>query len=289
MIRLVLAFLLAALPAHADRLQELGTFTWRIHDRTFGGLSGLAITEGGTHLLAVTDRGRFLTATIQRDGDRITDLTNVTNTPVRKLNGDPTVPGNFDAEGLAVGADGTIFVSFEGFGRVRSYASVNAKAGRIPEPNIFHHLQTNSGLEALAIDAGGALYAVPERSGEWERPFPVFRYRNGTWDADLSIPRSKKFLPTGADFGPDGRFYLLERDTAGILGFKSRIRRFDLGPSGFTNETTLLETAAGTYDNLEGISLWRDAGGRIRLTLVSDDNFFPFQKTQLVEFALIED
>ena len=73
------------------------------------------------------------------------------------------------------------------------------------------------------------------------------------------------------------------------MGFKSRIRRFDLGSSGFTNETVLLETAPGTYDNLEGISLWSDTGGRIRLTLVSDDNFFPFQKTQLVEFALIED
>ncbi len=79
------------------------------------------------------------------------------------------------------------------------------------------------------------------------------------------------FLIVGADIGPDGRLYMLERDFAGI-GFRSRIRRFDLDGG---NEETMLETGLRTHDNLEGISVWQDAQG-LRLTLISDDNFRVF-------------
>ena len=81
-----------------------------------------------------------------------------------------------------------------------------------------------------------------------------------------------------------GRLYLLERDFAGI-GFRSRVRRF--APDG-TGEEVLLETGIGVHDNLEGISVWRDDLSRIRLTMVSDDNFRFFQRTEFVEYALGE-
>ena len=48
----------------------------------------------------------------------------------------------------------------------------------------------------------------------------------------------------------------------------------------------LLESRIGQFDNLEGISVWRDDRNRTRITLISDDNFFLFQKTELVEFVL---
>ena len=159
----------------------------------------------------------------------------------------------------------------------------------MPSPPGFARLQTNSGLEALAIDAGGALYAIPERSGAWERPFPVFRLRDGRWDRSLSLRRDGTFLVAGADFGPDGRLYLLERDFRWLRGFATRIRRFDLGPGGFGAEALLLETPFGALDNMEGISVWRDDAGRTRVTLISDDNFFALQRTVIVEYLLVED
>jgi hypothetical protein len=51
---------------------------------------------------------------------------------------------------------------------------------------------------------------------------------------------------------------------------------------------TLLRTPFGELDNMEGISVWRDADGRIRVTLVSDDNFFPLQQTIFAEFLLAD-
>ena len=65
------------------------------------------------------------------------------------------------------------------------------------------------------------------------------------------------------------------------------MRRFDLTEAGLANEAVLLESYPLRYDNLEGISVWRDDMG-IRITLISDDNFGFLQRTELVEFRLLE-
>jgi len=110
----------------------------------------------------------------------------------------------------------------------------------------------------------------------------------GEWDEDLSIPRSKRFLVVGADFGPDGRLYVLERDFDVISAFKTRIRRFTLSKEGFDAGETLLETRFSALGNAEGISLWTDADGQTVITLISDDNFNGFQKTWVTEYTLVE-
>lgn len=286
MIRLISLILLLAGPAAADTLSLLNDYTWSVTDRRFGGLSGIHVSGNGSRILAVSDRGQFVTGRIVRDGDRITGVADVGFAPVRQISGAPVNAANYDSEGLAVDGRGNIFVSFEGFDRIRKYGSVTANAQDIPRPKEFAALQENSGLEALANDPAGTLFAVPERSGALDRPFPVFRYKDGRWDHQLAIPRRGSLLPTGADVGPDGKFYLLERDLGGLLGFKTRIRRFTLGPDKLSDEEVLLESRFGEFDNLEGISVWRDDRGRLRITLISDDNFFLFQKTQLVEFVV---
>lgn len=54
------------------------------------------------------------------------------------------------------------------------------------------------------------------------------------------------------------------------------------------NETELFRSSIFQFDNLEGLAVWRDDTGAIRLTMVSDDNFNPLQTTQLVEFRVPE-
>ena len=114
----------------------------------------------------------------------------------------------------------------------------------------------------------------------------MFRWTGTDWEQPFSIPRRDAFVPVGADFGPDGFFYLLERDFTGIFGFRSRVRRFRFAAGAVTDEETLLTTSAGTHGNLEGLSVWRDAAGAIRLTLVADDNFFALLVTEFVEYRL---
>ena len=42
-------------------------------------------------------------------------------------------------------------------------------------------------------------------------------------------------------------------------------------------------------DNMEGLSVHRGANGDSILTLISDDNFSPIQRTVLLQFALVDE
>ena len=90
----------------------------------------------------------------------------------------------------------------------------------------------------------------------------------------------------GADFGPNDTLFLLERSFS-PLGFRTRVSRVDFSQSP-VRQSVILNTRLGKYDNLEGISVWLDASGTTRVTMVSDDNFLAVQQQQLVEFILKE-
>lgn len=286
---LLLALALLPGPAPADaRLDLDARVSWSESDPAFGGFSAIELRDGGAAFTAVSDRGHWAEGALVRRDGRLTAVTLTAFGPLHGVEGRPLTGDEVDAEGLAVDGEGGFYVSFEAFHRVRRYDALDAVPSAVPRNPDFRRLQANSGLEALAVDADGTLYAVPERSGALERPFPVHRLRDGAWDRTLRLPRSGDFLVAGADFGPDGRLYLLERAFTWLGGFATRVRRFTLGPDGFDAGETLLETDFGSPDNHEGISVWRDAEGEIRVTLIADDNFFALQSTVLAEYRLVE-
>ena len=262
-------------------------FAWHMPDAAFGGISALEISADGLVFSVVSDRGAFTSGTFTRDDQgRIAGFTAAPMALLLDEDGDPFDDTSQDSEGLAIAADGTAYVSFEGRARVARFDRLGSTAEPLPTPREFTTLQENSALEALAIDAEGTLYTLPERSGALTKPFPVYRFKGGKWDADLTIPRSGTYLPVAADFGPDGQFYLLERQFRGLAGFSSRLRRLPLGPDGFGAPEVLFETAVGLHDNLEGLAIWRDPAGQLRATMVSDDNFTAFLRSQIVEYRL---
>ena len=264
----------------------LQSYRWTVEDPAFGGFSGLEIGPDGRSFIALSDRGTLWRGAIARGAaDEITGITATHSGLLKQSTGAPVALNSGDSEGLAQGPDGALYISFEGLARVSRFDADDAPATLLPRPEAFKQLQNNSALEALAIDAQGALYTLPERSGALSRPFPVWRLADGAWTQPFSITRDGNWLPVGADFGPDGRLYLVERDFWGLLGFLTRVRVFDLGGDLLTGEV-LLQTQAGVHDNLEGISIWRDAAGLIRISLISDDNFRFFQSTEIVEYSL---
>ena len=283
----LLALIFCAGLASAEEAVLQSDFTWRHDDAHFGGFSGLWMADDGARLVAISDSGRMVEAEVRRQGGVISGLNIAAFRPLGTFDNAAARGGDRDAEGLTRGADGRFYVSFEGLHRVQRYDEIDAKGAWMHGAATFRDLQLNSGMEALAMDAKGMLYAIPERSGAWERPFPVFRQTGtNTWDRSWSIPRSGTFLVVGAEFGPDGRLYVLERDFKWYLGFATRIRRFDAGPDGFFGEETVLETRFGKLDNMEGIDLRRDATGAIIISLISDDNYHPLQRTRVVEYRL---
>lgn len=257
-----------------------------------GGLSGLDYTVDGSELVLISDRGSFAHAEITRRAGRPEALHFVT----RQMLVDPDkvttqVPQDEDwplndAEGLAITQDGVSFVSFEHEHRVLQFRVLGTDPDARSYTPFWGALGMNSGLEALAVAADGTLYAVPEGipSGAWEAPV----YRRGQdedWYAAFTLPVTAEFKPVGADIGPDGRLYILERRFH-LLGFYSRVRSMEVGPRGVTDIRTELSTHRGDHGNLEGIAVWRDAEGHIRLTMVSDNNYLPVMRNQLVEYVL---
>lgn len=292
MIRPLLLALALAAPAGlaaGPRLEPETRLVWREPVEGFGGFSAIEVLDNGARFVTVSDRGSWATGDMNRAGGVLTAVQMTGFGPLLAIAGVPLVDDEVDAEGLAVDAEGRFYVSFEAFHRIRRYDRIDGPATGVPGHPDFQGLQNNSALEALAIDRDGTLYTIPERSGALTRPFPVYRLRNGNWDRRLSLPRIGTFLVAGADFGPDGRLYLLERDFRRLGGFATRIRRFTLGEGGFDAGETLLQTDFGSFDNFEGISVWRDTAGITRVTLISDDNFFALQSTVVAEFRLFED
>lgn len=274
-------------PVSAATLDYISTYVWRDNDPRFGGFSGIEITEDGNKFYVVSDRANLLWGSIERDASgRIRHMNIAGRTHLKDSDGKELEEGYLgDSEGIAVDDDGQIWISFEGLNRVVLHSDVDAPGQPLPRPPMLKELKINRGLESLAVHPDGSIFTMPEVGMKPDGLLPVLRFRDGQWQQPFDIIYDRNWQVVGADFGPDGWFYLLERGFHGVLGFSSRVRRFQFSDDGVTAEETLLETSPLQYDNLEGISVWEDAQG-IRLTMISDDNFLFVQRTELVEYRL---
>ncbi|MYM55527.1 esterase-like activity of phytase family protein [Thalassovita mangrovi] len=270
-----------------EKARLLTAYGWSEELDGFGGISALELGPDGSSFFAVTDRTLLLQGRLQRgDSGEVTGVTLTGSHELLTPAGKPLTGWRRDSEGLALRGDGLLYVSFEAGAKVWAYPDPQGPATRLPDHPDFNDMPGNAALEALAIDARGHLYTVPEAPLRRSEDLPLYRYDGTEWRIVQHITPSDRFAPVGADFGPDGLFYLLERNFGGI-GFRSRVRRFDLADFDPKGEV-LFTSALGQHDNLEGLSVWRDGTGQIRLTMVSDDNFKFFQRTEIVEYALTE-
>lgn len=249
----------------------------------FGGLSGLIFENG--EALAISDRATWARLSLRIEGGYLKAVTAIETTPLLNATGAPAT--RWDAEGLTRAPDGDIIASFEGDHRLQRFTSPEAPAGAEIRNPAWEQFTGNSGLEAVATDDQGRLWAIRERSGATTRPFPVFVLeRDGTW-TEKQLPRDSNYLPTGADFGPDGALWIVERDFSFLTGFRTRIRRatWGSGETPETLETIATFTASDGLDNLEAIDVWQE-DGETRLLLLSDDNFAFLQRNIIALFAL---
>lgn len=284
MIRFLLLCLLP-IPAMAGSLEPAGRLVWDFHLDNFGGFSGIEATPDGK-LLVISDRGHFYWGWTRRENGELVEVWVDNHTDILDSKGAALTGRNSDAEGMAIGLGGEIYISFEKNHRIMRHADVFSEGTFVPGDGLFDQFQFNSGMEALAADSEGRLYVIPERSGELGRPFPVYRF-DGSWEEVGQIQRSDDFLVTDADVGPDGLLYVLERGFSPLRGFHFRIRRYSLTPDPNAGET-LYESAAGNLDNFEGMSVWQDLDGQVRLTLITDDNFNFLQRTIVEEYLVID-
>jgi hypothetical protein len=303
-------------------LTFLGGFHLTSSDKRLGGLSGVDVLDDG-NLLAISDDGDFVWIDLAPDGilPVAGRLAGMRDADGRALRG----KADADAEGLALN-DGVALVSFERTHRVLAYdlAGCGAAARGAPvirgKPGLALNdtfarqslaVNRNSGVEALAATSDwfllmgveqmtGEASAVSARAIEGE---PEFDLRVGSGGTNLV---GMDVLPAGEDAL---RVFTLHRSTSplaskAILLRESRFEReldqsnlparriseidershmrFRMASSQVLAEMNLFVT----IDNFEGVAARLMPDGRVRLYVVSDDNFAARQRTLLMVYEL---
>jgi hypothetical protein len=209
-----------------------------------------------------------------------------------------------DSEGMTL-ADGdtdkgTVYLSFERKHRIARYPFDKVRfgppSGTIPLPSgLTKALGANRGIEAITvIKAGklkGTLVAFAEGSTSGAGNLQAWLI-GGPAPGSITLKRIGGFDVTDAAALPDGGVVVLERRFRFSEGVKMRIRRIaasELKKGALISGEVLLEANDSfNIDNMEGIAAHRGASGETVLTLMSDDNFSPLQRTLIMQFALPE-
>jgi hypothetical protein len=288
------------LPAEAvlppsSRLELLSVVELRGDVPAFGGFSALEVSADGERMIALSDRGLRLETGLARRKGRLSGLTDPRLAQLTERK-EPLVPVARDAEGLAIPAadlSGPRYASFERLARVARLRDAEIES-ILAAPEAWSRFPGNTGLEALAAPPGGGLLALQEAPEADEEAGGARGFGAvGAWRvaphgavSRLRLPRLADWSVTGADFGPEGHLYVLARRFDVPGGFSFAIWRYDWREGAPAGGEILLELPAGAgADNAEGLAVWREPAGRLRLLVVTDDNFSLLQRTLLYDFA----
>ena len=272
----------------AGRLHFLGGWTLDSPDERLGGLSGLHV-DGG-EAIAVTDTG--MVATFPLPG--MSAHPRIRFQPVEQGPGAQRQRRNRDSEGLQVAGD-RLWLTFERANAVWRYdrATLRAQAGAQPEA-MRRWRGNNSGPEAIVRLADGRFLVIQEGIDNGRPTSEAALFAGdpavpGTPAIRLAYRRPPGYRASDATLLPDGRVLILNRGLAWLrLSAKlvvADVRGLRASGTIEGQEVATLE-APLAVDNMEGVSVTREAGRTI-VWLVSDDDYMRlFRHTLLLKFEL---
>jgi hypothetical protein len=283
---------------------NLGPLEWRggielkSDDQNFGGLSGLSLSRDCTQLLAVADTGHWFKASLQYEEGHLAGVTHGEWAPMRddkdiafatKSMGDAEALTNLGKGRYAVGFERTPRIGFYNLGR----DGLNAGFRLIPSPKAITEGPVNGELEAVGKFHNGpwADYFLAISEENFDSHGDTLGWLWKSWrSVPFSVKRHGDYKITDAAILPSGDVLILERSFGPSLPPGMAIARIpakNIKPGATLEPTLLFEGRAPAYtiDNMEGVALCRK-DGETRLTLVSDNNLDPLQRTLLLQFAL---
>lgn len=279
-----------ALNANDPAQNRIGPFTYAggLEIRAVGtprlhGLSDIAVLSGD-RLVAVTDEGDAFEARLVLDASgRLSDVRDGRLSRLVDRDGQPLRgKRRADAEGLAVMPNGDRLVSFEREHRIWLYPGGDGRPVPVAAPAAA--FPENEGIEAMVpyAPAGPNAYLAGSEGGNvW-----LCSTQTGCKSTTLGAMVPAGFALTGmAAYDDAGSLVLLERAYDVKRGARAMVRV--LGPRAADMPRVLAELpieAPLTRDNFEGVAAVRQSSGRVRLYLMSDDNFSAKQHTYLLAF-----
>ena len=267
-------------------------------DRRFGGLSGIAIMDGGSKALAVGDRGYLVEMTFRHDGARLIGISGASILPLARRRGSRS--GLTDAEDIALDPNNLkrAVIPVESDPAWPLIAIDLDDPSATPEvlgvPAPVKRLRRNQQLESAAFFQADSRYAatllvIAERS-DYRRDDKVDAWILG--HGHFTIRRRDGFDITSARFLPGGDLMLLERYYSSGFEIRMRLRRIAgdrIFPGSEVDGDVLLDAGfSQQIDNMEGLDVHTDNRGQTILTLVSDDNLNILQRTLILQFLIAE-
>ena len=269
------------------KLEQVGFLNIDRNEKDYGGFSGLLIKNAGTEALVVTDKSFFFVLELRRDdNDFLTGYSVIKKGRILSSKGEHLNGRNTDSESIAMDANNNYFISFESNHRIMMHTEVEGKGFFVPKHPMFRKLSVNKGIEALAIDNENRLIAIPEKPPSGISDIPIFRLQNNKWEIIKYVKIEDNFQVTDAEILPMGLLLILERKFSWTQGFKTRFRLISLDKFDNTEPIIVFTSTANQFDNLEGMTFWKDKKGEMRILTVSDDNFHPLQQSEIREFLL---
>jgi len=267
--------------------------------RDFGEISGLRMEPDGSRFLAVTDGGHWLRGRLVYSGAAPAAIVDAEMAPMLGPDGKRlTTRGWHDTEAVAEDA-GTVYVGIERVHRILKYdyakQGLQARGVPVPVPPEFKTFPSNKSIEALAVvpkdqPLAGTLIVITEAALDADGNIRAFLLGGPTPGA-FAVKRIDDFDVTDCALLPGGDLLILERRFS-FLSSAVRLRRIasgDLRPGATVEGSLVLYATFGQQiDNFEGLGVHRAASGETVLTLVSDNNFSPLQRTLLMQFTLLE-
>jgi hypothetical protein len=273
----------------AGSLDYLGGWVLSSDSARFGGLSALHVGDG--EAAALSDGGtlfRFaLPAGRGREPLRIDPLGGGPGPATRK--------SNRDTESMVIFGP-WLWAGFEKHNMVWRYRVADLLPASSAQPEPMRDWRGNSGAEAMVRLADGRFLVFCEGPNDDRPQSDVVLFHGDPADPRtraslLHYRRVPGYRVSDAAILPDGRLLLLNRRFEWLEGFSLVVTIADAGAlrEGSVieaHEIARLEPPL-TIDNMEGASVTVE-NGRTIVWLVSDDNFFPLQRTLLLKFALAE-
>src|SRR5215470_7582324 len=211
-------------PFRTGQLEYLADFALTSEAKEFGGLSGASLSADGGTLNVLADTGVWFRLTLQHDASgRLTAVTGGESGRLKDEQGKPlTTKYIGDSESLTRAADGSYYVTFEGWHRLWRYKSLTSAAKYVRPPTGMTSLPGNEGVEAATQLRDGHLLLLSEGGFTDDGDLRGWLGDGRRW-SDLTLTPTGAFKPTDLTVLPSGDVLLLERSASLFGGFSARL------------------------------------------------------------------
>jgi hypothetical protein len=279
----------AATPFMTGQLEYIAGFVLTSDAKSFGGLSGMSLAADGSTLTALADTGVWFRLALRHDASgSLTGISGGESGRLKDEHGKPLATKYVgDAESIARSADGSYYVTFEGWHRLWRYKTLTAAAKYVRPPKAMATLPGNEGVEAATQLPDRRLLLLSEGGYAENGDLQGWLGDGKRW-ADLTLAPTGAFRPTDLTVLPNGDLLLLERRVSLFGGFAARLSVIPAatvapGVRLSGQELAVIRNPL-PVDNFEAAAARAAPDGSVLIYVLSDNNFNEAEQTLLLQF-----